>query len=225
MTWRDALVVVAVAATRGRLRPPDRRHRDLARRQAREGGADRGRLPAGRAVRPHRREPGQADGAGAPPAMLSKPEGCSDGLTRVIADSAERGPGSAAEYLRRLRRRADGDDGADVAAGPRQVGRHRRSVRQVRDFLRSVGPRHSDDHHEAADPARRRAGVRADHAVERHAESSVYFSFENVGETAVFGIAFPTAESVDPRQRFAAADVSGYRGEAGRPRAIGLTSG
>ena len=43
--------------------------------------------------------PGQPDGAGGPPAMLSNPEGCSDGLTRVIADSAERGPGSAAEYV------------------------------------------------------------------------------------------------------------------------------
>ena len=31
--------------------------------------------------------------------MMSRPEGCSDGLTRVIADSAERGPGSAAEYV------------------------------------------------------------------------------------------------------------------------------
>ena len=36
-------------------------------------------------------KPGQADGEGGPPAMLSKPEGCSDGLTRVIAASAERG--------------------------------------------------------------------------------------------------------------------------------------
>ena len=43
-------------------------------------------------------KPGQPDGAGGPPAMLSDPEGCSDGLTRVIADSAERGPGSAAKY-------------------------------------------------------------------------------------------------------------------------------
>src|SRR5436309_4240225 len=43
--------------------------------------------------------PGQRDGAGGPPAMLSNPEGCSDGLTRAIADSAERGPGSAAEYV------------------------------------------------------------------------------------------------------------------------------
>lgn len=43
-------------------------------------------------------EPGQPDGAGGPPSMLSKPEGCSNGLTDVIAESAERGPGSAAKY-------------------------------------------------------------------------------------------------------------------------------
>ncbi len=43
--------------------------------------------------------PGQPDGAGGPPAMLSSPEGCSHGLTRAIADSAERGPGSATEYV------------------------------------------------------------------------------------------------------------------------------
>ena len=36
-------------------------------------------------------KPGQPDGEGGPPAMLSKPEGCSDALTRVIAASAERG--------------------------------------------------------------------------------------------------------------------------------------
>ena len=45
------------------------------------------------------RPPGEPDGAGGPPAMLSNPEGCSDGLTRAIAESAERGPGSAAEYV------------------------------------------------------------------------------------------------------------------------------
>ncbi|MDF2824239.1 MAG: hypothetical protein K0R68_1647, partial [Mycobacterium sp.] len=43
-------------------------------------------------------EPGQPDGAGGPPAMLSKPPGCSDGLTNVIKQQAERGPGSAAQY-------------------------------------------------------------------------------------------------------------------------------
>jgi len=56
-------------------------------------------FPAGvhfdRIIRPS----GQPDGAGGPPAMLSDPEGCSDGLTRAIADTAERGPGSAAEYI------------------------------------------------------------------------------------------------------------------------------
>jgi hypothetical protein len=43
-------------------------------------------------------EPGAPDGAGGPPAMLSEPPGCSDGLTNVIASSAERGPGSAVQY-------------------------------------------------------------------------------------------------------------------------------
>lgn len=42
--------------------------------------------------------PGQPDGAGAPGPMLSRPQGCSDALTKVIAKSAERGPGSAVKY-------------------------------------------------------------------------------------------------------------------------------
>ena len=43
-------------------------------------------------------DPGTPDGAGGPPAMLSRPEGCSNAFTDVIARSAERGPGSAAKY-------------------------------------------------------------------------------------------------------------------------------
>jgi hypothetical protein len=43
-------------------------------------------------------DPGTPDGADGPPAMLSKPEGCSNAFTDVIAGSAERGPGSAAKY-------------------------------------------------------------------------------------------------------------------------------
>src|SRR3954453_11450543 len=42
-------------------------------------------------------QPGDGDGGGTP-AMMSEPDGCADGLTRVIAASAERGPGSAAKY-------------------------------------------------------------------------------------------------------------------------------
>lgn len=45
------------------------------------------------------KDAGQGDGAGAPPPMLSTPEGCTDGLTRDIAQNAERGAGSAAEYM------------------------------------------------------------------------------------------------------------------------------
>jgi hypothetical protein len=45
-----------------------------------------------------REQAGDPDGAGGASAMLSDPPGCSDGLTKVIAASAERGPGSAAKY-------------------------------------------------------------------------------------------------------------------------------
>lgn len=43
-------------------------------------------------------KPGQPDGAGEAPSMMTRPEGCSNGLTKVIAASAERGPGSALKY-------------------------------------------------------------------------------------------------------------------------------
>ena len=42
--------------------------------------------------------PGMPDGADVPGSMLSRPEGCSNALTNVIATTAERGPGSAAKY-------------------------------------------------------------------------------------------------------------------------------
>jgi len=42
--------------------------------------------------------PGQPDGAEGPGSMLSRPEGCSNALTNVVAKTAERGPGSATKY-------------------------------------------------------------------------------------------------------------------------------
>ena len=88
-----------------------------------------------------------ADGAGGPPAMLSNPEGCSDGLTRAIADSAERGPGSAAEYVVAY-------DGArivmTVLTWPLDLDRLAATAdrcAQFPDVLRPVDARHSDDHH------------------------------------------------------------------------------
>ena len=137
------------------------------------------------------REPGQADGAGAPPAMLSRPEGCSDGLTRVIADSAERGPGSAAEYVVAY-------DGArmviTVLTWPLDLDRLAAVADRCAEFetffdpstpgipmttTRLQTPR--------ADALVYEQTMRLSNAAER-----VYFSFENVGDMAVFGIAFPT---------------------------------
>ena len=42
--------------------------------------------------------PDAAGGAANAPSMLTRPEGCSNGLTNVIAASGERGPGSAEKY-------------------------------------------------------------------------------------------------------------------------------
>ena len=167
------------------------------------------------------REPGQADGAGAPPAMLSRPKGCADGLTRVIADSAERGPGSAAEYLVAY-------DGARMVITVL-------TWRLDLDRLAAEADRCAkfETFFDSSTPGipmttTRMQTPRADTLVFEQTmrlgdtEDSVYFSFENIGDTAVFGVAFPTPESVDPRQRLAATDVSGYHHKAGGPRAIGV---
>lgn len=129
-----------------------------------------------------------------PPAMLSRPEGCADALTRDIAVTAEWGPGSAAEYvaaydgvrmvitvltwrldLERLAATAlrcaeyetffdPGDPGIPVTTTQLQSPRGDALVYQQTMRLRDT-------------------------------ENSVYFAFENVGAMAVFGIAFPTPDA------------------------------
>jgi hypothetical protein len=137
------------------------------------------------------RSPGQPDGAGGLPAMLSSPEGCSDGFSRAIADSAERGPGSAAEYV-------VGYDGArivmTVLTWPLDLGRLAATAERCAHFqtffdrsapgipmtttrLQATGP----------DALAYKQTMRLNNI-----DSSVYFAFQNVGTMAVFGIAFPT---------------------------------
>jgi hypothetical protein len=136
-------------------------------------------------------EPGQPDGAGAPPAMLSRPEGCSDGLTRVIEDSAERGPGSAAEYLVAY-------DGARIVMTVL-------TWRLDLDKLAAVADRCAqfETFFDPSSPGipmttTRMQTPRADALVYEQTmqlddtSESIYFSFENIGNMAVFGIAFPT---------------------------------
>jgi hypothetical protein len=136
-------------------------------------------------------KPGQADGEGGPPAMLSSPEGCSDGLTRVIAASAERGAGSAVKYVVAY-------DGArmvmTVVSWPLDL-----------DGLDAVAQRCASfqtffDRSSQGIPMTTtrletpRPGALAYEQTMQlgTVRSSVYFSFENVGPSAVFGIALPT---------------------------------
>jgi hypothetical protein len=139
------------------------------------------------------RAPGVPDGAGGPPAMLSSPEGCSDGLTRAIADMAERGPGSAAEYRVAY-------DGArivmTVLTWPLDLAKLSATAERCAQFQTFF---------DASTPGIpmttvRLATSRPDALVYQqtmrlnNVDSSVYFTFENVGKMAVYGIAFPTPD-------------------------------
>ena len=143
-------------------------------------------------------DPGQPDGAGGPAAMLSVPEGCSDGLTEVIAASAERGPGSAAKY-------AVNYDGARILMTVL-------SWRLNIDQLAATASRceHFDayfDRNSEGIPitTTKLPGARPGQLLYqqtmrlRGSENSVFMSFENVGRMAVFGMAFPTKQLV-PQQ-------------------------
>lgn len=131
--------------------------------------------------------------------MLSKPEGCTDGLTRDIAATAERGPGSAAEYVAAY-------NGArmviTVLTWPLDLGRLAATAQRCATFETFFAP---------SDPGipmttKRLQTDRADALVYEQtmhlagADSTVYFSFENLGATAVFGIAFPTRDPSIPVQ-------------------------
>src|SRR6185312_1767412 len=136
-------------------------------------------------------KPGQPDGEGGPPAMLSDPEGCSDGLTRVIAASAERGPGSAAKY-------SVAYDGARIvmtvltwnldldklAATAERCAAYQTFFDPSSDGIPMTTTR--------LQTSRPHALVYEQTMDLNGAKSSVFFSFENVDKMAVFGIAFPT---------------------------------
>jgi hypothetical protein len=136
-------------------------------------------------------QPGQPDGAGGPPAMMSQPEGCSDGLTRVIAATAERGPGSAAKF-------SVAYDGArivmTVLTSNLDLEQLAATAERCETYLTFFDP--------ASEPipitttklkAARPASLVYQQTMQlQGAESSVYFAFENVGQSGMFGIAFPT---------------------------------
>src|SRR5262249_4138689 len=135
--------------------------------------------------------PGGRGGGGGPPAMLSDPEGCSDGLTRVIAATAERGRGSAAQYVVAY-------DGArivmTVLTWPLDLERLADIADRCAQFQTFFDPSMPGIPMTTA----RLKTARPDALVYQQTmrlgseTSRAYVSFENVGRMGVFGIAFPT---------------------------------
>jgi hypothetical protein len=137
-------------------------------------------------------KPGEADGEGGPPAMLSKPEGCSDGLTKVIAASAERGAGSAAKY-------SVAYDGARIVMTVLTWNLDLEKLAATAQRCAAYQTFFDPSSEGIPMTTTRLQTARPDALVYQQtmnlsgAESSVFFAFENVDAMAVFGIAFPTA--------------------------------
>jgi hypothetical protein len=136
-------------------------------------------------------KPGQPDGEGGPPAMLSQPEGCSDGLTRVIAAGAERGAGSASKYVVSY-------DGARVVMTVLTWNLDLDKLEATAELCARYQTFFDPSSQGIPMTTTRLATPRPDALVYQQtmdlsgAKSSVFFSFENVDQMAVFGIAFPT---------------------------------
>jgi hypothetical protein len=125
--------------------------------------------------------------------MLSDPEGCSDGLTRAIAESAERGPGSAAEYRVAY-------DGArivmTVLTWSLDLARLAATAERCAQFQTFFDPSTPGIPMTTVRLRTSRPDALVYEQTMRlgNESSSAYFTFENIGRMAVFGIAFPTPD-------------------------------
>ncbi|ORB63134.1 hypothetical protein [Mycolicibacterium tusciae] len=197
MTWRNMLVLFATALLVGSCAHPIAGTATWPGARLENVLLTPADFPSGVQFERINREPGQADGAGAPPAMLSRPEGCSEGLTRAIADSAERGPGSAAEYLVAY-------DGARMVITVLTWRLDLEKLAAVADRCAKYETFFDSSTPGIPMTTTRLQTSRADALVYeqtmrlRGQTDSVYFSFENIGNTAVFGVAFPTPNSSIP---------------------------
>ncbi|WP_167857807.1 hypothetical protein [Mycobacterium sp. DL99] len=132
-------------------------------------------------------------GPGGPPPMLSTPVGCSDGLTRVIAESAERGPGSAAQIIAAY-------DGArmvlTVMASPLPLDRLAATAERCAQFSTYFDPADKGIPMTTTKLTAPRASALVYQQTMQLGgrAQSIFFAFENVGNWAVFGIAFPTQD-------------------------------
>jgi len=133
---------------------------------------------------------GQPDGAGEPGPMLSRPKGCSNALTNVIAQSAERGPGSAAKY-------AVSYDGARIAmtllSWNLDLDKISAAASRCAKFEAFFDPESPGIPITTTElPGLEPGGLAYQQTMTlRNSTSSVYMAFQNVGGHAVFGIALP----------------------------------
>lgn len=135
-------------------------------------------------------DPDQPDGAGEPGPMLSRPQGCSNALTGVIAQTAERGPGSAAKY-------AVSYDGARIAMtllswnlDLDKIAAAANRCARFEAFFDRDSPGIPITTTEL--PGLEAGGLAYQQSMTlRTATSNIYMAFRNVGPHAVFGIALP----------------------------------
>ncbi len=123
--------------------------------------------------------------------MFSRPEGCSDGLTRVLAASAERGAGSALKYIVSF-------DGARMVITTASWSLDLEALAAVADRCAKYDVFFDRSGEgipittESIPPVRPGALAYRQTMKLGDVDNSVYLSLENVGSSAVFGVAFPT---------------------------------
>ena len=136
---------------------------------------------------------GQPDGADRPPAMESEPEGCADGLTRDIAGSVERGLGSSAKYNVSY-------DGARIVMTVLTDALDLNLLEATATRCKLYLTYFDQDSEPIQMTTTKMSSPRPQSLTYqqtmqlRGTESSVYFTFENIGESGMFGIAFPTPD-------------------------------
>lgn len=148
-------------------------------------------LPAGVTYDRITERPGSPDGAGGPGPMLSRPEGCANALTDVIAASAERGPGSAAKYV-------VGYDGARIMVTLLSWNLELSDLSAQADRCTRFEAFFDPGSEGIPITTDKLAGLDPDALAYQQtmtlagSSSSVYMAFQNVGRLAAFAIAYPT---------------------------------
>ncbi len=141
-------------------------------------------------------QPGQPGGADGPGSMLSRPQGCANALTNVIQHSAEQsgmlGPGSAAKY-------AVTYDGARIVitllSWTLDLGALEAAAERCATFEAFFDPNSEGIPMSTTALPGLDGGALAYQQTMNldNTSSSVYMAFQNIGQRAVFGVAFPGA--------------------------------